>query len=103
VTSDHQGVSGSAERVELQDKIIVETIDQPAPGAAPPEPYEFEVVGIVEDSTSKFNYAVCYSEKADEFIVTDEVGRLLRDDGLAQEILNDFLDQAEEAPEEEGT
>jgi hypothetical protein len=62
---------------------------------------EFEVVGLVEDD-EKHAYAVCYSEKADEFVVTDDVGNLLSDDELAQEILDDFFVLAEEsAPEAE--
>jgi hypothetical protein len=45
---------------------------------------------------------VCYSEKADEFVVTDNAGTLLEDDELAQEILDDFFVLAEEAKPEEG-
>ncbi|MBC5824927.1 MAG: hypothetical protein GIX02_08930 [Candidatus Eremiobacteraeota bacterium] len=91
--------SQPAEKVELEDKIIVETTDRPAAGIDAAEQFEFEVVGIVEDSNSQTNYAVCYSERGDEFIVTDDVGRLLTDDALAQDILNDFLEQAGEAEE----
>jgi hypothetical protein len=59
------------------------------------------VVGLVEDE-QKVTYAVCYSEKEDEFVVTDAHGTLLSDDELAQEILDDFFVLAEEAmPEEE--
>jgi len=43
---------------------------------------------------------VCYSEKADEFVVTDEAGQLLDDDDLAQEILDDFFVLAEESTPE---
>ncbi len=61
---------------------------------------EFEVVGLVEDDENNA-YAVCYSESADEFVVTDAVGSLLDDDELAQEILDDFFVLAEEgAPPE---
>jgi hypothetical protein len=56
---------------------------------------EFEVVGLVEDDENNA-YAVCYSESADEFVVTDAVGSLLDDDELAQEILDDFFVLAEE-------
>ncbi len=62
---------------------------------------EFEVVGLVEDDENNA-YAVCYSEKADEFVVTDNAGTLLDDDELAQEILDDFFVLAEEAAPEEG-
>lgn len=61
---------------------------------------EFEVVGLVEDDENHA-YAVCYSEKADEFVVTDESGSLLDDDELAQEILDDFFVLAEESGPEE--
>jgi hypothetical protein len=62
--------------------------------------YEFEIVGLVEDE-EKHGFAVAYSEKADEFIVTDDNGKLLEDDDLAQEILEDFFVLAEEsAPED---
>jgi len=83
-----------ATRIELQDRIVLETRPQTASAGAPAEHYEFEVVGIVEDAQSATQYAVCYSERADEFIVTSENGELLDDDKLAQEILGDFLDQA---------
>ena len=57
---------------------------------------EFEVVGLVEDDENNA-YAVCYSEKADEFVVTDDAGNLLSNDELAQEILDDFFVLAEES------
>ena len=60
---------------------------------------EFEVVGVVEDEEG-LGYAVCYSEPADEFVVTDTQGELLEDADLAQEILDEFLAQADESAEE---
>jgi hypothetical protein len=57
---------------------------------------EFEVVGVVEDEQHT-NFAVCYCEQADEFIVTDDRGQLLEDEALAQEILDDFFVFADEA------
>lgn len=87
-----------ASRIELQDRIVVETRPADAPAASAPEHFEFEVVGIVEESDSAAQYAVCYSERADEFIVTDADGELLADEALAQDILTDFLDQSDEAP-----
>ena len=62
--------------------------------------YEFEVVGLVEDDENN-GFAVAYCEQAEEFVVTDADGKLLEDEELAQEILDDFLVLAEEsAPEE---
>lgn len=63
---------------------------------------EFEVVGLVEDDEENA-YAVCYSEAADEFVVTDDHGTLLSDDELAQEILDDFFVLAEESGPEGAT
>ncbi len=63
--------------------------------------FEFEVVGLVEDDENH-EFAVAYSEAADEFVVTDANGKLLEDSELAQEILDDFFVLAEEsAPDEE--
>lgn len=100
--SIENGQDARATRIELQDRIVVETRPE-SPAEAPIEQFEFEVVGIVEDSDSAVQYAVCYSERADEFIVTNEMGELLEDDDLAQEILGDFLDQAGDGAEEEET
>jgi hypothetical protein len=58
-----------AEELELQDRIIVRGPVNANLQAAPVE-REFEVVGIIEDSDSGAHFAVCYSEAADEFIVT---------------------------------
>lgn len=44
---------------------------------------------------------MCYSESADEFVVTDATGALLEDNELAQEILDDFFVQAEDSNEQE--
>ncbi len=74
--------------LELRDVLVIETTDG--------KQLEFEVVGIVEDDENN-SFAVCYSEKADEFVVTDVVGKLLEDDELAQEILDDFFVLAEES------
>lgn len=73
--------------------LVIETTDG--------QKLEFEVVGLVEDDEHR-GFAVAYSEKADEFVVTDEAGKLLDDDELAQEILDDFFVLAEEsAPPDE--
>jgi hypothetical protein len=92
----HNGRPLSPERVEIADTIVVE---RQMPDATTDE-QEFEVVGIVEDSDSTIRYAVCYCESEDEFIVTDDVGVLLKDETLAQEILEDFLEQAAATDEE---
>ncbi len=57
-------------------------------------------MGLVEDDENT-TFAVCYSEGADEFVVTDHNGGLLADDDLAQEILDDFFVLAEESGPEE--
>ncbi|HLW37297.1 MAG TPA: hypothetical protein VKR99_02590 [Candidatus Eremiobacteraceae bacterium] len=97
--SVHNGRRQEAERVEIEDTIVVET-DAAEQADASAEQREFEVVGIVEDADSSSRYAVCYSESMDEFIVTDEVGALLSDEALAQEVLDDFLQQAADTAEE---
>ncbi len=53
----------------------------------------FEVVGILQDAEEGASYAVLHHEDEgeDEFIVTDLDGNMLEDDGLAQQILDDFL------------
>jgi hypothetical protein len=76
--------------LELRDILVIETNDG--------QSLEFEVVGLVEDDENNA-YAVCYSEKADEFVVTDATGNLLSNDELAQEILDDFFVLAEESGE----
>lgn len=90
----HNGQTGAGEApLELRDVLVIETTDG--------KKLEFEVVGIVEDDENNA-FAVCYSETADEFVVTDATGTLLDDDALAQEILDDFFVLAEEsAPEAE--
>ncbi len=76
----------------MQDVLVIETTEG--------KKYEFEIVGVVEDEDHNA-FAVAYSQEADEFVVTDPSGKLLDDDELAQEILDDFLVLAEEsAPEE---
>ncbi len=72
----------------MRDTLVIETKDD--------QKFEFEVVGLVEDDEHN-GFAVAYSEAADEFVVTDEQGKLLEDDELAQEILEDFLVLAEES------
>lgn len=90
----NDGQQHLAEQIELQDRIVVEASEGEASGGQAVRHFEFEVVGIVEDSDSQCRYAVCYSEDADEFIVTDNAGQLLDDASLAQAVLDDFLAQA---------
>ncbi len=89
----------SPDRVEIEDTIVVERSGLDLTEAQHEQ--EYEVVAIVEESDSAVRYAVCYCESADEFIVTDDSGDLLRDDALAQEILEDFLEQSSEPVDEE--
>jgi hypothetical protein len=81
-----------SDKIELRDVLVIETMDG--------KQLEFEVVGLVEDEDHN-EYAVCYSEKADEFVVTDSAGTLLSDDSLAQEILDDFFVLADESQDAE--
>jgi ferredoxin len=96
----HNGRPASPDRVEIADTIVIETRSPDISSGATDE-QEFEVVAIVEDSDSSQRYAVCYCEAEDEFIVTDDGGALLKNETLAQEILEDFLEQAAGAVEEE--
>ncbi len=54
------------------------------------------MVGLVEDEEHNA-FAVLYCETQDEFVVTDAQGNLLKDEALAQEILDDFFVLAEES------
>ena len=67
---------------------------------------EFQVVGILEDAEDGSAYAVLIHEAADasesQFIVTDRNGKLLEDQQLVEEILDEFFDFAEESGERNG-
>lgn len=90
------GHHAEAERIELGDRIVIGIRDSARVGVDfGRSDVEFEVVGIVEDPDASRQYAVGYNEEADEFIVADERGQLIPDDSVAQEILNDFLEQAQ--------
>jgi hypothetical protein len=80
------------DKIQLQESVVVETVEG--------QRIEFEVVGLVEDD-EHHEYAVCYCEETDEFVVTDAGGNLLADNELAQEILDDFFVLAEESSPEE--
>jgi len=53
-------------------------------------------VGIVEDEDDNA-YGVLYNEQEDDFVITDDMGNIIQDAALAQEILDDFLVWAEES------
>jgi hypothetical protein len=85
-----EGESGQAQRnLELKDVLVIKTTGED-------KELEFEVVGLVEDEDHNA-FAVLYSEPQDEFVVTDAQGDLLKDEALAQEILDDFFVLAEES------
>lgn len=81
--------------MELSEVLHVTTSD----GAS----YDFEVVGILEDPDSDASYAVLWHEgegdREGEFIVTDNAGNILEDEDLAQRVLDEFLEFAEEEGE----
>jgi hypothetical protein len=79
--------------LDLRETFVVETTDG--------REIEFEVVGLVEDEENT-TYAVCYAEDEDEFVVTTATGALVEDEALAQEILDEFFELAEEQEKEEG-
>lgn len=83
----HDGNAQDRDKLDLHDTLVIETSDG--------QRLEFEIVGIVEDD-EQHGYAVCYNEERDEFVVTDDTGSLLQDETLAQEILDDFFDVAED-------
>jgi len=77
--------------VELSEVLHIRTSD----GAS----YDFEVVGILEDPDAAATYAVLWHEAAGaegQFIVTDGAGNILEDEELAQRVLDEFLDFAQE-------
>ncbi len=73
--------------LELSDVLYIQT----NAGSA----LAFEVVGILEDPDDGAKYAVLRHESTgrdeDDFIVTDLDGKLLEENRLAQEILDEFL------------
>jgi hypothetical protein len=84
------GESGQVQRnLELKDVLVIKTTGED-------KELEFEVVGLVEDEEHNA-FAVLYCEPQDEFVVTDAQGELLKDEALAQEILDDFFVLAEES------
>jgi hypothetical protein len=94
--------NGESERprapLELSETLYIETDE----GAS----FPFEVVGVVEDPEEGVSYAVLHRESTDdeddEFIVTDLEGTLLQDERLAQEILDEFLEFADESGNDRG-
>ncbi len=88
--------SGMGEtRLDVNDTLYVRT--------ASGEELPFQVVALLEDEEEGSGYAVLLHEPEDgdeSFIVTDPYGRLLEDDALAQEVLDDYLDVSD-APEDD--
>ena len=78
--------------MELSEVLHIRTSD----GAS----YDFEVVGILEDPETQASYAVLWHEAPGngegQFIVTDGAGTILEDEDLAQRVLDEFLEFAEE-------
>ena len=83
--------AGALGPVDIDDVLVIETNEG--------EKFQFSVVGVVEDEDHE-RFAICYSEEIDDFVVTDSNGTLLDDDKLAQEILDEFLELADEAGDE---
>lgn len=101
IVAVQDGQSKRAERVELGDRIVVAIKSDNDNGPAPLE-RDYEIVGIVADAESPEQFAVGYNEASDEFIVTDAGGHLISDDALAQDILNEYLEQSNEDGREDG-
>ncbi len=80
-------------KIDLEDMLIIETTD----GVR----HEYEVVSLVSDPETDTVYGVAYNEKADNFIVTDDMGKLIDDQELADEIIHDFETFAEESASED--
>jgi threonine synthase len=98
--STSNGESGKSDApLELSDEIHIETTDG--------ESLTFKVIGVLQDPEGGASYAVLRHEateheEEDEFIITDLEGNLLKDERLAQEILDDFLAFAQEDGEDRG-
>lgn len=90
------GSQHTATRVELGDTIVVAARLGEQSDAKTRE-LEFDVVALIGEDESEAQYAVCYCESADEFMVIDMHGRLLADEALAQEVLNGFLEHMDDA------
>lgn len=58
-------------------------------------------MSLVSDPETDTTYGIAYSEESDNFIVTDDVGSLIDDQQLADEIIRDFETFAEESATEQ--
>ena len=58
-------------------------------------------MSLVSDPDTDTVYGVAYSEESDDFIVTDDTGKMIDDKALAAEIINDFETFAEESAAED--
>lgn len=101
IVAVQDGQSKRAERVDLGDRIVLALKSDNDNGPAPVE-RDYEIVGIVADAESPEEFAIGYNEASDEFIVTDAGGQLISDDALAQDILNEYLEQSDEGEREDG-
>ncbi len=54
-------------------------------------------MSLVSDPETDVVYGVAYSEASDNFIVTDDLGNMIEDQALADEIIRDFETFAEES------
>jgi hypothetical protein len=81
----------AGKRLDVNDTLFVKT-----PSG---EELPFVVMALLEDEEEGSGYAVLLYEPEDgeeSFIVTDPYGKLLEDDALAQDVLDDYLDCAGE-------
>ncbi len=93
IIDTHQGEPPAGEgNLQLQDFLMIETTDG--------RKDEYEIVALLEDEDGS-GYAIAYSEKSDQFIVTDGSGTILDNDELAQEILDDYIVFAQESAGED--
>jgi hypothetical protein len=80
-------------KIDLEDTLVIETTDG--------QRHEYEVVSLVSDPETDTVYGVAYNEVSDNFIVTDDVGNMIEDQELANEIIRDFETFAEESAAED--
>jgi hypothetical protein len=80
--------------LELRDILVVE--DQHGKES------DFEVVGLVEEEIPNtepcefaVNYAVCYNEDKNDFIITDAYGVLIDDEKVSLDVLDSYFDLSE--------
>ncbi len=57
----------------------------------------FKLVGVLSDEETSETFAIWENPDDEEFLVTDGLGNVIEDRDLASDIVDDFLEQAEEA------